>query len=355
MIIIVSREQIEVVLDSVLGVGLDVKCGPTIAEMHSTLDKISYHDQYTQLTEKGYLNPLEEKDYNKKLERLQALDTYFDEHGTDDLMGAEESMYDEREQIVEELFSYGRRLVEGYETSFPVNLDDYRDKAGTPDNQYEMWEHSEYYGEDVYTHDITTKLGDYEKETIENQLVSVNVNPNDTHIVTTEGGGRYEILDDERLLSMNDYFSGDVDHINYKISHEKYLDKLDNETKKHISNIDSLMEESSGLPYNTLLFRGGHFNIHTRVGETISFNGYQSTSFQHSTAQFYKEGGGFGETDDSMMYLIHAPKGTKGIAGNDSRFMNGFEEHEYVLPRNTKMKVINIDYEKKVCEVVIEE
>ena len=56
-----------------------------------------------------------------------------------------------------------------------------------------------------------------------------------------------------------------------------------------------------------------------------------------------------------MLYLIHAPKGTKGICGNDARFKNGFEEHEYVLPRNTKMKIIRIDYEKMVCEVVIEE
>ena len=56
-----------------------------------------------------------------------------------------------------------------------------------------------------------------------------------------------------------------------------------------------------------------------------------------------------------MLYLIHAPKGTKGIAGNDERFDNGFMEHEYVLPRDTNMKVIRIDYENMICEVVIED
>ena len=342
----VSKEIINNIIDNVIS-AVVVKCF-TRAQIREKLAQYSYTDRYNQLKDKSLLNPLEDKDYVKKTERLKDLDDYFESHGTDDLIGAEVSMYEERGKIVDELFEYDRRLIEGYETSFPIDLKDYQDKAGQPDEQYQLYEEDEF-GAYEYTYEITSRMGYHEEQTVEQQINTINVNPNDTHIVTTESGGGYEVYDDNRLVSMNNYFSGDIDHINYEINNKKYLNKLENETRKNIKNIDSLIKESKGLPYNTLLFRGGHFNIHTRVGESIKFKGYQSTSFQQSVSKDYMF------NDDDMLYLIHAPKGTKGIAGNDDRFNNGFHEHEYVLPRNTKMKVIRIDYENNVCEVVIED
>ena len=341
----VSVEEIDKIITEIIS-NVSTKCGHTIAEMHETLSKISYDDQFNQLTEKGLLNPLEIEDYNTKRQRLEDLDRYFDEHGTNDLMGGEVSMYEERGRIVDELFQYGRRLLDGYKTELPINLDDFRDKAGQRDEQFQFDSDSR---DAVGTKDVFNSMGYQEREQIELQKDTVNVDTS-LEMFTDDFGhemGRYK---DKRLLAMDNYFNGDTRHINHTISHDGYLKALDKETRKQVKDIDSLMEESPGLKYNTLLFRGGTFDIHTRVGETISFKGYVSTTFQQNVAKWYNEDK-FGA---NMLYLIHAPKGTKGIVGNDDRFNNGFMEHEYVLPRNTKMRVININYETNVCEVVIE-
>ena len=113
--------------------------------------------------------------------------------------------------------------------------------------------------------------------------------------------------------------------------------------------IDSLMNKSPGLLEDTILYRGGHFDIHLKPGDSFSFKGYISTTFQQSTSEIYKS------EEFDMTYVIHAPKGTKGICGGDSNFYNNNWEHEYVLPRNTKMTVLSIDYDTMTCEVVIEE
>ena len=41
----VSKEEITLIINNILYDDIKVKC-PTIAEMHSTLDNISYEDQY---------------------------------------------------------------------------------------------------------------------------------------------------------------------------------------------------------------------------------------------------------------------------------------------------------------------
>jgi hypothetical protein len=321
------------------------KCA-TISDMKYELNSISFNDQFNQLKEKGLLNPLEEKDFLKSVEKLEKEKEDFENFKGNDFL---EQMHKETIKDLEDnLFSYGRRLIEGYPMSFPVNLDDYKDKAGQRDEQFPMWEYDEDLGEDAYTYDIKHKMGFHEEKQVELQEKAIQVDPDDVSTFINNDGELDVGFNDKRLESMDNYFAGDMNHINYDIYHEAYLNKLTNETRKHMKNIDSLMEDSTGLPYNTLLFRGGMFDIHTRIGETITFKGYTSTTFQHSVAEYYKP-------QDGMLYLIHAPKGTKGLVGNDPRFNNGFEEHEYVLPRNTKMKVINIDYEKNICEVVIEE
>ena len=353
----VKLEDIDTVITELLknNKNLTVKCGPTIAEMTATLSEISYDEQYAQLKEKGYLNPLEEKDMLRTIEELADQKERREQFGGQDPL-TDELRDKEIQRMEDELFQYGRRIIEGYETEFPVNLDDYRDKAGQGDEHIKMWGYDEY-GDDEYTYEITHNMGYMEEDTITNQQNSINIKVNPNELVEDEWTGEEtpKVID-ERVVSMNNYFAGDLSHINYEISHKGYLDKINETARKDVENIDSLMEETDGLPYNTLLYRGGHFDIHTRVGETISFKGYQSTTFQLDVAKWYggeeaKDRAEFG----NMLYLIHAPKGTKGIAGNDERFDNGFMEHEYVLPRDTNMKVIRIDYENMICEVVIED
>ena len=340
----VSVKYIESVFDKIIN-NVKVKC-PTIAEMRSRLKGMSFDDQYNQLKEKNLLNPLEVDDFMYQVQRLEhykntlsEVESQYDpnEEDTFGLKNYMERLQENIDDAENELFQYGRRLIEGYEWDLPpveFNRDD-------------------YVSEEYDVGGIVNTIGKIESKQISAQQETVHVDPTDLspiNIGTDENpkwvNGK---LNDDRLVAMNNYFNGDCEGLNYWIGHKRYLNELNTEQRKSIKDIDSLMDESPGLQQDTVLYRGGHFNIHTRVGDTVSFKGYQSTSFSRATAESYNE-----EKSDGMTYVIHAPKGTKGIVGNDYRFENGDWEHEYVLPRNTKMKVVNIDYDNMVCEVVIE-
>lgn len=347
---------------------LDTKCGPTIAEMRETLSSMSDHRKLIELRNSNLLNPLEERDFENKIQskmefkgRIKEIQRKLDEgywdkyEDSDELIKMHEDTIKEYEQklkdIDEEFFQYGRRLIEGYETELPLDLNEYQGRGGQRDEQIGLWERDDY-GDLDYSYEITHNMGHTEETTIDNQQNSIQLDDSAWEYRDDDTVP----LNDPRVESMNNYFAGDLSNINYEISHKGYLDKINETARKDVKNIDSLMEESEGLPYDTLLFRGGHYDIHTRVGETISFKGYTSTTFQSEVAKYY---GGDSVEDrkysGDMLYLIHAHKGTKGIAGNDERFENGFLEHEYVLPRNIPMKVLRIDYENMVCELFIED
>ena len=335
----VSKESITQVFNEILNNTIN-KCW-TKDQIREKLSSLSYNDQFQQLQEQGLLNPLEEKDYNKKQERLKTLDDYFEEHGTDDLFGAEVSMYEERERLVDDLFYYGRRLIEGLTYKPIPNIDKSKFK------QEEQWG-----GENQHNLEWSSKQGILESKQISAQQKAVKVD-NSLEMFTDEYGIEYGRYKDMRLLAMDNYFDGDTQHINSTISHEGYLKALDKEQRKQVKDIDSLMNDSPGLQQDTILYRGGHFDIHLKPGDNIKFKGYQSTTFHKATSDVYKEDyGGYGDTN--MTYVIHAPKGTKGIVGNDSRFTNNNWEHEYVLPRNTSMTILSIDYDTMTCEVVID-
>ena len=117
-----------------------------------------------------------------------------------------------------------------------------------------------------------------------------------------------------------------------------------------MKNIDKLMNKSPGLYEDTILYRTGRFDVHARAGDHCVWKGYTSTTFQREMAEEY----GGGRFD--VMFLIHAPTGTKGIVGNDHRnFKNGFTEHEYALPRNTGYTILSFDPDNRICEIVLDE
>lgn len=345
----VEKEIIKDIFDNVLSKDYIWKCHPTVGEMKSTLSGMSFDEQYEQLKEKNLLNPLEEKDFPKLLEDKEfysnALKEYNDKMSNPNTTDEEKYSLKDYiahtqkwiEDIENELFQYGRRLIEGYTWDLPPV----------------EFNRESYVSEEYNVDGIPTMIGELENSQILAQQGSVNVDPNDLSMINIGTDEKPMMvpgrLNDKRLVAMNNYFNGDCHGLNYWISNKKYLKALDNKQRTDIKKIDSLMDESPGLQQDTVLYRGGYFNVHTRVGDTVSFKGYQSTSFSRATAESYNE-----DKSDAMTYVIHAPKGTKGIVGNDSRFENGDWEHEYVLPRNTRMKVVNIDYDNNVCEVVIE-
>lgn len=271
-----------------------IKC-PTIAEMKQKLSEMSFEEQFEQLKEQGLLNPMEEKDFERRMYEI----------GT----GWEK-------KARETLFQYGRRLIEGVERSEPPVID--REKYNI-DDQYGA-------------------MGYLESAQVDEQQEKLKM-----------GKGRDELGHpyDKRLLAMDNYFDGDCDHLNSALYHEKYLNKLDLEKQKRVKDIDRLMKDSPGLIEDCVLYRGGLWDIHLNVGDHSTFKGFTSTTYKQGVGEGYKD-------SVSMTYTIYAPKGTKGIVGNDNQFYNRFEEHEYVLPRNTGFTVLSIDYENMTAEILLD-
>ena len=344
----VTVEEIEKIINNIIN-NVSIKCGHTVAEMHTMLGELSYDEQYNQLMEKGLLNPLEIDDFDYKTSRLKSLNNTLSElreqydPNDDDIFGlkAQIMLTEERiSGIEDELFMYGRRLIEGIKTKEvpQINKDNFVSDiqwGGNRGHNFE-WE---------------TEQGELEKAQINAQRDSLGFNADN---IFTEDGMHYntDTYEGKSALAMDNYFNGDSQHINHTISHDGYMKALNNQQKTQMKSIDNLMERSPGLQQDTILYRGGHFDIHLREGDSFSFKGYTSTTFQRESSDVYK--GSDGDEAD-MTYVIHAPKGTKGICGGDGNFNNNNWEHEYVLPRNTKMTVLSIDYETMTCEVVIEE
>ncbi len=319
------------------------KC-PTIAQMKQRIGQMSVDEMFQQLQDRKLLNPLEIDDYKEIWSYLKSTISLKDEIDPSKMDVYEQIVQQQTETTKEELFQYNRRLFEGLRRSeLPIiDLSKYSE-----DTQY-RWD-------DMIAEieDNEKIIGDLELRQIEAQKKSIDLTPRND----------YDFRFDEKMVAMNCYFSGDCQHLNYSIIDEKYLYKLRDIQKKDIKYIDEIMKESPGLIKDTVLFRGGSWDIHLNVGDhSNGFKGYQSTTFQEDTAQSYKDSYDLGKFEianeypkKGMLVKIYAPKGTKGLCGNDDRFVNGFAEHEFVLPRNQGFTVLSIDYDKMEAEIVLDE
>ncbi len=301
------------------------KC-PTIAEMKEKLNGLTYDEQYVQLVEQGFMNPLEREDWLYLKERLDDIEDIATRH--DIYKDKYFKLYGkEKDNVEKQLFNYARRLVEGHNPKVrePPQID--RDSFKKDNYNY-----NELYN---------AEIGDIELDQIHRQQEKM---PLDFRF----DGKSYVGEEAEKKRAMDRYFSGDFNQINKRIKSFNYLNKLDKEQKKDVHLIDGLMRRSPSLAQDTVLYRSGSIDPKLNVGDhSKGFKGYQSTSFQKFGADdFFNDG--------NMKITIYAPKGTKGIVGNDMQFMNGWNEHEFVLPRNTGYTLLSIDYENRTCEILLD-
>lgn len=294
-----------------------------------------YETLFADLKSQNFLNPLEEKDYEKKMKRYLNLE--------DKYRKLNDIEKEELESLYYDLFSYNRRLVEKYEVPQPPNIDLNNYSADNKLSMKARWD----------------KNGKLENAQIQAQQEALKW---DLEIVHKEDefGNRFNSYTGEdfnKMVALDCYFDGDCRGINYNIKNEKYLEKLDKQIQNDINYIDEVMEDSPGLIEDTILYRGGaYWNIHWNPGDHIKgFKGYQSTTFQESVAKEYNAEYKEQTGERGMLLRIHTPKGTKGICGNDKNLNNSFIEHEYVLPRNVGYTIVNIDYKKMIADIVLDE
>ncbi len=310
-----------------------VKC-PTIAEMRQKLSQYTYEEQLDQLKSQDLLNPLEIEDYESKLKEWNQMNLIDDAQRTEAEHDENSREYyygwfkPRKQYLEQELFTYGRKLIEGEKPRNPVPQID--KGIFKKDTQY------------------TAISGEMEERQISYQKDNLKINASYEWIHNEDGTHTKHYVGEEweYIRAMDSYFDGDIENLNISISNKKYLNKLTNEQRKDIKLIDTLIDRSPGLLENTIFFRTGHFDPHLREGDhSKGFKGYQSASYQESGANMYM---------GNMKMVIYAPKGTKGIVGNDDRFLNATIEHEYLLPRNTGFTVLSIDYENHMVEILLD-
>jgi len=149
------------------------------------------------------------------------------------------------------------------------------------------------------------------------------------------------------IKSYTDGKFGDLNkmHRDGKYDPEKYPDSaLTGMTKA----LDRAMDDSPGLPSNTMLFRGfgskDHWDAITngvaQPGGSIVERQYLSTSPKKGTAT----GGSFLGKPYPTFYEIRAPQGSKGSYMSWSDLNYYMHESEYLLPRMSRFSVVNAEF-----------
>lgn len=297
------------------------KC-PTIAEMKQMIVPKGYRERFEELKSKGYLNPLEEKDYIATMDDLDVWYSYLEDDDNDeDDIEMEQGYIDED---LEHLFVYDRRLYEGYK---PIG-------GEIPQIDKEKYQIDNQYDDMDVLWDRAT-LGNMEANQIKQQNKLL------------------DNLTTNQVICVGSYFSGEMDNMKDNIHNEdEYNYRLEGEYRKYCKGVDEVIDKTGGLLQDTVLYHGGWWDIHLKEGDTFKMKNYLSASFQKLVGEKFRSYG-----DDYMNFVIYAPKGTKGICGNveEFDFYSYWYEHEYLLPRNQKFKVLNIDYDNMVAEVLLEE
>lgn len=113
--------------------------------------------------------------------------------------------------------------------------------------------------------------------------------------------------------------------------------------------IQDYIEDSEGLQVDTVLYRGGHWDIGTKVGDVKTSPCFMSTSYQPSVAE--KIGLSGGKLNTPYSITIYAPKGSKGCLTNAETLSKEFPEHEYLLGKGQKYIVLDVDDNKRTATI----
>lgn len=299
----------------------DVEKCFSIAQIKEKLKGLTLDEQFQQLKDKGLLNPLEIEDYEYELNSIKHFEEQRGKVDKDKEELLERIIKETTEEATENLFQYNKRLV---------NKPKYNPIPEIDETQYQI--DNQYEGLEILK--LEQYIGNLEKAQIKLQDEKMNLTKKESY-------------------SVGDYYCGDMQDLNNEIRHGKYLNKLNYEDSHIVKEMDKAMKKSPGLIQDTTLYCGGElFNIHLKPGDHSRLKGYTSTSYQKFMGEYFKE-----KYDNNFLYIIRAPKGTKGICGNDEQFKaySFWDEHEYLLPRNTGFTVKDIDYDNRIIEIILDQ
>jgi len=151
---------------------------------------------------------------------------------------------------------------------------------------------------------------------------------------------------DDESNALSDYQASGYEGINKSLRKGKILP----ETQIEIDKLDSFFKKAK-LEEDVIVYRGvggGAYEIFSKMGvKSFRDKGFISTSLDAGYAKVY------GEQRHGGMIRIKVPKGTHGYFMN-GRFSGAFKnEHEVLLSRNKKFKVIGIDLINRIIDVEV--
>lgn len=289
------------------------KCGPTLDEMKILLDGWSISQKKT-LLYYGLVG-FDEKQYDSLLE-----------NGSD-----------------EEIFEYEREIFENLSKSRWNNLltycNDFQEKDYNIDEQFKYTLDADaIFIEPIKKKGVVEQQQDKLQESKGYSDEFINAINRDWT------GGHYEAIQDSIL---NDK-ELDVKKI-YK--HYLYSDEELERIKKSPKIIEDYIKNSEGLVTDTVLYRGGHWDIGLKVGDVKKFPLLLSASYNMDTAQTlginWEE-----KKNNRYMIKIYAPKGTKGC-NVDAPSLSHLYEHEYLMDKNQKYVVLNVNDDDKTASILL--
>ncbi len=144
---------------------------------------------------------------------------------------------------------------------------------------------------------------------------------------------------ENELASLESYFTTGFHNINLLLWKDK---SLDGETATK-SRLLSKAINKNGLTQNTILYNGGHYP-NGKIGDSITFKGFTSTSYDLDSAEDFEEG---------CIYKFLAPKGTPCFNANMNGISKYPNEHECLLDKNLSGTIVGFDGEYKGVPVVV--
>ena len=142
-------------------------------------------------------------------------------------------------------------------------------------------------------------------------------------------------LNRDELKAFDKYYDECSDNYYSRKSKGKYKNKLTDLMDSGFKKAPALQDDA--MVYRAVTPIGKETNAFfdsIRTGETIQDFAYMSTSTRIATRQFKQFALRAKENNGTVLMRIHLPKGTKGVLGGS---------YEYILPRNTKLKIVSTE------------
>ena len=141
------------------------------------------------------------------------------------------------------------------------------------------------------------------------------------------------------------------------IGYTHLLRSYERTVEKHIENIDKALDESF-FPKDTTIYRGVRSGkkwiSDLGEGDIIEDSSFVSTSLDKDQAELFARDAMTGKVGSGALFEIKAKRGQKGgyLDINEIHTYHKGEQ-EFLLPRNTKLEIENINREGKVPIVTL--